>query len=122
MTRVLLTIEQKRLNRIICNAKYRAANKEKIREIGKRYHRTPAGRKTNRLSNFRSSGMICPDDNWDIFYERLINTKNCELCNVELTSGGYNTRTTRCVDHSHITGIFRNIVCNNCNIRLPRGT
>ena len=33
MTRVLLTIEQKRLNRISCNAKYRAANKEKIREI-----------------------------------------------------------------------------------------
>jgi hypothetical protein len=34
-----------------------------------------------------------------------------------LTEDRYNTSTTRVLDHSHITGQFRNILCCACNNR-----
>ena len=94
---------------------YREKNKEKIAEYHKEYKQTPAGIKTQRISNWKNYGIIC--DDWDVLYERYLNTEFCELCNVELTEDKVMTKTTRCLDHCHETGEFRNILCNLCNLK-----
>jgi len=47
-------------------------------------------------------------------YDICKNTKECYNCNKKLI---HNTRgsTKVCMDHNHITGYFRNVLCNKCN-------
>ena len=82
-------------------------------ELNKQWKRSPAGRKSTRICDWKRMGVIC--DDFDTLYERYLNTKLCEDCNIELTVGGYNTSTTRCLDHDHTTGLFRNVLCLSCN-------
>ncbi len=97
---------------------YREKNKEKIAEYKRLWRLTASGRKSNRISHWKFRGVIHP--NFDELYEKFINTELCELCNVQLTEDKDKTKTTRCLDHDHITGEFRNIVCHSCNTSLPR--
>jgi len=39
---------------------------------------------------------------------------HCEKCNVKLDNSSQET--VKCLDHDHSTGLFRNILCWNCNI------
>ena len=105
---------------------YRENNKEKInqrhkeydqknKERKKVYNQTPSGLKSSRLSNWKFNGVIHND--FDELYEKYINTEFCELCNVELTVDRQNTSTTRCLDHDHTTGEFRNVICHSCNTK-----
>jgi hypothetical protein len=84
-------------------------NKENIKDKRKEYMRedrkTPQGKKYNTIYNWKSRGLI---GDYEAIYDRYINTNNCDLCNVELSNKKY-------MDHDHITGEFRNIVCNSCN-------
>ena len=50
-------------------------------------------------------------DNYDELYELYIKTMNCGHCKTEFTK---NNR--RCLDHDHTTGLFRKIVCHQCNV------
>ena len=90
---------------------YREDNKEKRKE----YNQTETGKKKNRISNWKRKGVI--SDDFDALYKYFINCKNCEECNIELTEDRYNTATTRCLDHSHETGLFRNVLCQSCNVK-----
>ena len=138
MPRILLTDEQRKANlkayqkkyreghkeeRKEYDKKYREDNKEKIKEREKEYREDNIEKIKikNRINHWKSSGMIEPEEGWEAFAEMVENTTNCEICDVELTEGKRNS-TTRCVDHSHITGQFRNVVCNSCNAGLQRGT
>ena len=47
-------------------------------------------------------------------YDIYINTTNCDICKVKLISG-IRGNNKKCLDHDHITGEFRNILCNTCN-------
>jgi hypothetical protein len=97
-------------------SQYREANKQKIKE----YNQTPAGKKSRRISYWKYQGIKLPDDypDWDIFYDdEYMKTTHCEECLVKLTEDKRNTSTTKCVDHCHITGEFRNILCHRCNLR-----
>lgn len=99
---------------------WRLKNKEKRAEYLKIYEQTPKGKKRRRLGDWKRCGVIC--DDFDELYEKYINTNNCELCEVELTEDKRNTTTTKCLDHDHDTGLFRNVVCLSCNQKLPRQT
>ena len=94
---------------------YREKNKETIKQQQKEYKQTEEGKKTNRITKWKHIGLI--HDNYDQLYEYYLNTTHCEKCNIELTYDKQNTSTTKCMDHSHRTGQFRNILCFNCNIK-----
>ena len=90
-------------------------NKEEYKEKIKLYQQTPLGKKSKRISTWKRLGLKC--DDYDAIYDRYINTTNCDDCKCILTIDRYNTYTTKCMDHDHETGFFRNILCNLCNIK-----
>ena len=94
---------------------YENKNKEKIKQRKKEYNQTPARKKSQRISDWKKRGVMC--DDWDELYEKYITTELCEECNCVLTEDKQNTKTTRCLDHDHQTGLFRNVICNGCNVR-----
>jgi len=119
------------------NKQYREANKDKIKEYReanaeyfkkyrethteyfKKYRETEKCKKTFTISAWKYIGVIHP--NFDELYEKYINTKNCELCNVEFSTEINRSSTTRCLDHDHYNITdgtnFRNIVCHCCNTK-----
>ena len=88
---------------------------EKRKEYNKQYYQSPAGKKIYRICDWKKRGVI--HQNFDELYEKFINTEYCDLCSVKLTIDRYNTSTTRCLDHCHETGEFRNVLCNSCNVK-----
>ena len=103
---------------------YREKNKEKMREQAKiryqknkeqlkintqKYQQSDKGKKQSRISNWKKRGVI---GDYEIMYERYLNNEKCENCNCEYTEKNW-----KCLDHCHITGDFRNILCNTCNSR-----
>lgn len=90
--------------------KYRENNKEHKKE----YRQTDSGKKSRVISVWKHSGLIC--ENIEELYKHYINTFECDNCGVELVTG--NTAPNfRCMDHDHITGKFRNILCHYCNLQ-----
>jgi hypothetical protein len=58
-------------------------------------------------------GMIDPfNDDCETIYNRYMNTTNCDLCNISFSDK------RKCMEHDHKTGLFRNIVCCSCNIKI----
>jgi type IV secretory pathway VirB4 component len=92
---------------------YYVENKEQIDEKKKEYDQTEKGKKTHRISNWKSRGIIC--DDWDTLYNKYLTTLNCEDCDCELVEGYFGAN-KRCLDHNHETGEVRGIVCNRCNL------
>jgi hypothetical protein len=88
-------------------------NKEHKTQYNKEYKQTDAGKKTHLISRWKQTGLIC--DNIEELYEHYINTFECDNCGIELVTGNYGAN-KRCLDHCHITGKFRNILCNTCNV------
>jgi len=100
--------------------RYYEKNKERIQETKKNqmeeYLKTDQGKKLNRVKNWRNNGLICED--YDKLYEHYLNTWECDNCGIELVEGNYGAN-RRCMDHSHRTGLFRNILCHTCNSIRP---
>ena len=92
---------------------YREANKEYFKEYEKKYRKTDQGKKSQRIKDWKQVGLICED--YDKIYEIYINTWECDNCGIELI-GGNRGSNKKCMDHSHRTGLFRNILCNKCNV------
>ena len=66
------------------------------------------GHKTRTKYYWKKRGLIT--DNFDEIYNRYIHSSKCERCETS-----YKNRTDRCMDHCHLTGEFRNILCHKCN-------
>ena len=102
------------------NRKYYEKNREKIlkqqRQTKIKYRQTPEWKKTNIISKWkRQYGVVC--DNFDALYDHYTSTAYCDYCKVELSIDKKRSSTTKCLDHCHETGLFRNILCLSCNIK-----
>jgi len=95
---------------------YYKENKERIQEQKKEYLKTDQSKKSHRISTWKQLGLISED--YDKLYELYINTNECDNCGIELVEGRYGSN-KRCMDHNHRTGLFRNILCHNCNSIRP---
>jgi len=93
---------------------YRENNKDKKAEYDKKYKQSEAGKKSSRICNWINSGVIC--DDFDSLYEYYLNVEFCEECNVELVEGKFGSN-KKCLDHDHVTGEFRNVLCQRCNVK-----
>tara|TARA_R110000823_G_scaffold56323_2_gene136889 strand:- start:544 stop:993 length:450 start_codon:yes stop_codon:yes gene_type:complete len=76
--------------------------------------------KKNTISYWKYLGL---KDDYDMVYNRFINSTNCEnpKCNVVYGNYGDGTGTHKCMDHDHTPGLetnFRNILCCRCNVNL----
>ena len=91
-------------------------NKEHIKEQQKEYNQTEAGIKSNRINTWKYNGMSL-DYDFNIIYDIYVSTNLCDYCNVELVEGGKRCSRTKCLDHHHITGEIRGILCHTCNLR-----
>ena len=104
---------EKNKERIKENSKeYREKNKERIREY--RENNKEQGKKSNRINTWKQTGV--KSDDFNSLYDYYLNCKNCEECSVELVEGRYGNN-RKCLDHDHITGEFRNVLCHTCNIK-----
>tara|TARA_R110001599_G_scaffold335471_1_gene552531 strand:+ start:213 stop:551 length:339 start_codon:yes stop_codon:yes gene_type:complete len=107
--------------RKVYNKEYREKNKEKIKEYQKvykkEYRQTEVGIKSNRIGKWKHTGV--KSDDFNSLYEHYLDCDKCEECFINLTTGKISA-TSKCLDHSHETGEFRNVVCFNCNIKRGR--
>jgi len=66
------------------------------------------GHKATKKYQWRKMGLIT--DNFDEIYNRYIYSSQCEKCETP-----YKNSRDRHMDHCHINGEFRNILCKKCN-------
>jgi len=66
------------------------------------------GHKATKKYQWKKMGLIT--DNFDELYNRYIYSSQCEKCQTPYKNIKY-----RHMDHCHITGEFRNILCKKCN-------
>jgi len=112
--------------------KYREENKEKCALKSKKYRdKNPKEhskrKKMSRLKNLGQyrkrekirdwiyNGLICEDV--DSLYCHYVSETHCDFCRVKFGKIGDGSGTFKCMDHSHETGLFRNFLCNRCNIK-----
>jgi hypothetical protein len=86
---------------------------EEYKQYVKNYIVSDTGKKSRRIAGWKQLGVISND--YEALYNKWKDTSHCEECNVELIAG--NGKNKKCLDHNHKTGVFRNIVCNRCNIK-----
>ena len=80
-------------------------------EYMRNYRATPKGKKQDRISQWKFQGLI---GDYDKIYDKYLNTDKCEKCDITLEGRGNNKK---CMDHNHITGEFRFILCSRCNMK-----
>ena len=111
--------ENNREQFINSSKKYRENNREIINEkskiFSKKYNKTPNGIKARTINNWKQSGL--QDEDISALYEQYLIAINCDECNVEFGVFGDGTGTFKCMDHDHETNLFRNFLCNNCNVK-----
>ena len=99
------------------NKEYKLENPEKTLECKKVYRENnPEKRKkSNTIADWKRNGLIC--DDYDKLYELYLQSTNCDECGCKYSIYGDGVGGWRCMDHCHTTGLFRNFLCNTCNIR-----
>ena len=83
------------------------------KEQQKLYNQSPAGIKTNKVSSWKSQGII--DEDLEGVYDYLLDETHCMIC-----FKPYKDSRDRCLDHDHDTGEIRYICCNTCNSHFLR--
>tara|TARA_R110000744_G_C18859384_1_gene503784 strand:+ start:56 stop:502 length:447 start_codon:yes stop_codon:yes gene_type:complete len=87
--------------------------KEEIKERVKEYHQSDKGKMCKKISQWKFNGLKCESrDEYELIYFTWLNSSRCENCNKEYTQDN-----VKCMDHCHDTGLFRNVLCNSCNIK-----
>jgi len=93
--------------------------KEEIAAYMKIYNQSPAAKKSSRISNWKKSGIIVKNNDWNTFYEYVLSISHCQKCiKKKLTVDKKATHSTRMVDHDHLIKDRENvryICCHACN-------
>lgn len=88
-------------------------NKDSIeiyqRKYMKEYGKTEKGKRVNKTKSWKHMGV---KGDLNELYDIWLNASECENCGCILNEC-FSSR--KCLDHCHITGNFRNILCHNCN-------
>lgn len=96
------------------NALYRLNNKEKDKERNKLYHKQKADIVRDR--HYKNRYAI----SYDYFLELVENqNKKCKICKIDLTLGD-RKKTCAVLDHCHVTGKIRGVLCTMCNTALGK--
>lgn len=82
--------------------------KTKYKEYNKKWKKSPAGKKSYTIYNWKRRGLIC--DNYFELYDKYLLAESCDVCNEK-----FKDTTDRCMDHDHDTGLFRQFLCRRCN-------
>ncbi len=93
--------------------KYNTANRAKVRKANSDYIKTPAGKKSKSIANWKYHGIISND--WNKTYEYYINCHNCEWCDKP-----FKNYKNRHLDHDHNINDdvnIRGVLCISCNTR-----
>ena len=141
INKMVLSEEEKKERQRISSKKYRDNNKEKINEYYKKnkekilervkiysdnnkerraermkeYYQTPNRKKISLITCWKKRGLVSTD--YNLLYDNYLASTNCEECGIEYGKFGDGTATHRCMDHCHETGLFRNYLCNICNLK-----
>ena len=91
--------------------------KEKLKEYMKEYRKTDKYKRSHTISQWKRRGLIETDTyTYNSLYDKYLIHTNCDICQVILTTGK-RCPETKMMDHDHISGEFRNFLCNDCNLR-----
>jgi len=94
---------------------YYHKNKDRILENQKEYRKTEKGYKQRKRHSWEQQGLNM--DNFEEIFKRYYETDNCDFCGIKLVMGIKMCAVSKCMDHDHNTGEFRNILCSPCNTR-----
>ena len=75
---------------------------------------TAEGKKQYTLQNWKRLKL---KGNYDKIYEYYLKITHCQECECEFGVHGDGSGRFKCMDHHHPTGLFRNVLCNTCNVR-----
>ena len=68
------------------------------------------------ISKWKGRGLICREgETYQDIYRKVYSATHCELCNVS-----FENKTPE-MDHDHISGYFRKVLCRSCNASYKRG-
>lgn len=95
---------------------------EEKRQYQNDYRRTYEGLKKHMIDKWKRRGVVATHYyTLDELFDAWLWCPECENCGVELAPVGTpRCCDSRCLDHCHITGVFRNILCHSCNTKRPR--
>ena len=80
-------------------------------EYLREWRQTKAGRKSTTTSNWKQRGL---KGDLNKVYDIWKQTQFCDKCKIELDTEDGGSR--KCMDHCHVTGEFRAILCSRCNL------
>lgn len=109
-----MTEEQKQKRKEYMKS-YNEKKKQERKEYYKIHNQKPEVKKTRKINEWKRRGLIT--DDYDAIHTKWTEASQCELCNVIFEKASHTTQRTKCMDHCHITGKFRAIICHPCNIR-----
>ena len=76
----------------------------------KEYRKSETGKKHQTITRWKEQGIIFDKEEADFYYENYIKSTNCNWCNKE-----YKNSKDRHLDHHHLCGRPRAIICHSCN-------